>query len=280
MILSSACQPWHADHPGPMPESAATKPSATPLPGTRSRGRDRPWRRPLLSADDGVPELRRSHPARRRHVASLRRARAGTGGLPLWERRCPPSSAGLSHMEIRRFDLHAANPKGEQTQSGARNGTYKPGFQHRGNTSDFAVYAHMRFPCPLQGASDDATKSTRPLEPADRSFVAQKDTMAGIARAPLPQVVGDRLANVRWQRKVVALTVLATHTDLSSCPIDVTELERHPPRSIVIPIAPMRGSSHSRGIRWAYPDRCWRANELPHRSRSRGEWTKVTSWLR
>jgi hypothetical protein len=36
MILSSACQPWHADHPGPMPESAATKPSATPLLGTRS----------------------------------------------------------------------------------------------------------------------------------------------------------------------------------------------------------------------------------------------------
>lgn len=32
MILSSACQPWHAAQPDPMPESAATKPS--PLPGT------------------------------------------------------------------------------------------------------------------------------------------------------------------------------------------------------------------------------------------------------
>lgn len=36
MIRSSACQRWHADQPGPMPESAATKPSATPLPATRS----------------------------------------------------------------------------------------------------------------------------------------------------------------------------------------------------------------------------------------------------
>ncbi|MER9363571.1 arylsulfatase, partial [Mesorhizobium sp. M0500] len=33
--------PWHADHPGPMPESAATEPSATPLPGTRSPNIDR-----------------------------------------------------------------------------------------------------------------------------------------------------------------------------------------------------------------------------------------------
>lgn len=39
MILSSACQPSHADQPGLMPESAATKPSATPLPGTRSLSR-------------------------------------------------------------------------------------------------------------------------------------------------------------------------------------------------------------------------------------------------
>lgn len=31
MILSSACQPWRADQPGLMPESAAAKWSATPM---------------------------------------------------------------------------------------------------------------------------------------------------------------------------------------------------------------------------------------------------------
>jgi hypothetical protein len=68
---------------------------------------------------------------------------------------------------------------------------------------------------------------TRPLEPADRSLVAQEDATVGIAWARLLQVVDDRLANVRWQRKVVALTILATHADLPGDPIDIIEFERN-----------------------------------------------------
>ncbi len=36
MIPSSACQPWHADHPGPCRRARRPKPSATPRHGTRS----------------------------------------------------------------------------------------------------------------------------------------------------------------------------------------------------------------------------------------------------
>ena len=64
-----------------------------------------------------------------------------------------------------------------------------------------------------------------PLNPQIGALSRKKTRRLAWAR--LLQVVDDRLANVRWQRKVVALTILATHTDLPGDPIDIIEFERN-----------------------------------------------------
>ena len=80
---------------------------------------------------------------------------------------------------------------------------------------------------PFERTSDDAPESARTGEAPDRRPVAQKDTTIGIAWTRLPQVVDNRLANIRGQWQVVALTVLATYIDLSGDPIDIVEFERN-----------------------------------------------------
>jgi hypothetical protein len=66
-----------------------------------------------------------------------------------------------------------------------------------------------------------------PLNPQIGALSRKKTRRLALRGARLLQVVDDRLANVRWQRKVVALTILATHADLPGDPIDIIEFERN-----------------------------------------------------
>src|SRR5262249_12723851 len=83
------------------------------------------------------------------------------------------------------------------------------------------------YTCPLEATSDDTTKAAWTLEATDRGFVAQKNAPATVARAPLLQVGGNRLANVRTQRKIVTLAACAARTNLPGHPIDIVECEQH-----------------------------------------------------
>jgi hypothetical protein len=78
----------------------------------------------------------------------------------------------------------------------------------------------------LKGVSDDAVDRTRPGKTADRGMRPQEHTAAGTAGSSVPEVRGDRRADVGRDGEDGPGTAFASDGDLSAFPIQIVQLEK------------------------------------------------------
>jgi hypothetical protein len=73
--------------------------------------------------------------------------------------------------------------------------------------------------------SNDGSNPTRPEKGSDRRFGTQEYTPTAACGPSVPQISGDRSANLSGQGHGVAPAAFAAHAHLSRVPVDVIQFE-------------------------------------------------------
>jgi hypothetical protein len=76
---------------------------------------------------------------------------------------------------------------------------------------------------PLQRVSDHRANTRLPLETSRGRFGTEENASAADSRAPVPQIVGDRGADILWQRQLGKAASLPAHCYQSFLPIQVLQ---------------------------------------------------------
>jgi hypothetical protein len=82
------------------------------------------------------------------------------------------------------------------------------------------------YACTFERMSNDGSNPTRPEKGADRRFGTQEYAPTATGGSSVPQVSGDRSANLYGQGNGVAPAALAAHAHLSRVPVDVIQFEK------------------------------------------------------
>ncbi len=132
----------------------------------------------------------------------------------------------------------------------------------------------------LERMANDRPDATRPQKAADRGFGAQKYAAAGATRSSMPQIGGDRFADLRGQRQLECAGHLYRARSTGRCSNRCHRAREMPLRLNATPVARAGARWRSRDARSRYVDRYWPATGVPDPPQSRGGSTSSTSWPR